>query len=102
MDFKLDSSFALKVYYKGNIVTSGSWFQPDQTFNGIPALISIENQPQVTNLSPIEPIYVIATIIAAVLVVIGIAAFAYTYTKRKNKSLRFRVSPSILMFRHPL
>jgi hypothetical protein len=98
MDFKLASSFALKVYYKGNIVTSGSWVQPDQTFNGIPASISVENQPQVANPSPIEPICVIAMIIAVVLIVIGIGVFAYRYTKRRKKSRSFIISSTILMF----
>ena len=28
--FRLDSSFALKVYYKGNIVASGSWLQSSE------------------------------------------------------------------------
>jgi hypothetical protein len=84
INFELNSAFDLKAYYDENIVTSGSWLQ---SYENAPIQIDIvNNQPESTNTSPIEPIYAYAMVIVAVIIAIGIGAYAYAKKKKHSST----------------
>ena len=76
--FQLDSSFSLKVYYKGSIVTSGSWLQSS---NNQPINIDVLNNQ--TNPSPTVPELTHLALGVAFVVVTG-SLVVYRVIARQN------------------
>jgi len=76
-DYEISTFIGMKAYYNGQIMTGGLWIQNEPIWINI-----VNNQPESTNPSPMEPIYAYAIVIAVVIIAIGIGAYAYTKRKK--------------------